>query len=107
MRVETNNTEYPQLNTLSCNKLLSLSKLHHHSSSTSLSYAVSFLNYMYKMFTLSFDSNITESKVSGTDNKVSACVNILVSKLQLQTKFIQIQPTKSNTQQFYPHMQLT
>ena len=34
--IETDNTEYPQLNTRSCNKLLYLSKLNLHSSSTYL-----------------------------------------------------------------------
>ena len=65
VRVETNNTENPQLNTLSCKKLLSLIKLHHHSSFTSLSYDASSFNSMYKPLTLSFDSNRFKSKVSG------------------------------------------
>ena len=85
VRVETNNTEYPQHKTLSWNKLLSLSKVHHQSSSSSLSYAASSFNSMYKYLTLSFDSNISENKVSDMENKVSTCVDKVVSKLQLPT----------------------
>ena len=61
MRIETNNTELPQLINVRCNKLLSLNKLHHHFYSTPLSYAIPSFNYMYKPHTLFFDSNICES----------------------------------------------
>ena len=54
VHVETNNIECSQLNTLSYNNLLSLSKLHHHSSSTSFSYAVSSFNSLYKPITFFF-----------------------------------------------------
>ena len=40
---------------------------------------------MYKLLTLSFDNNISESKLSGMDNKISACVDEVVRKLQLPT----------------------
>ena len=40
---------------------------------------------MYKILTLTFDSNVSEIKVSGMDNKVSACVDKVVSKVQLPT----------------------
>ena len=94
VRVETKSAEHPQLITLSCNKLLSLCKLYHHSSSASLSYAAFYFNSMYKSLFLSFDSNISESRVSGTE--VSACVDKVVTH-----------PTQSDTQQFYPHIQPT
>ena len=81
VRITTNDTEHLQLNTLCCNTLLRLSKLRHHSSSTSLSYTVSSFNSMNKPLSLSFNSNISESKVRDMDNKVSACVNKLDSKL--------------------------
>ena len=64
---------------------LSLSMLHHYSPSTTLSYAVSSFTCMYKPLTLSFDSNISESKVSSMNNKVSVCVDKLVLKLKLST----------------------
>ena len=64
---------------------LSISKLLHYSPSTSLSYAVSSFTCMYKPLILSFDSNISVSKVSGMNNKVSAYVNKLVLKLKLST----------------------
>ena len=51
-----NNTEHPQLNILHCNKILSLSKLHSHSSSTSL--AASYFKSMYTPLSLYLDSNI-------------------------------------------------
>ena len=77
---------------------LSISKLLHYSPSTSLSYAVSYFNFIYKTLTSSFDSNIFEGKVSGMDNKVSSCVNKVVSKLQLLTQLIQTKPTPYDTQ---------
>ena len=83
---------------------LSLSQLYHHSSSTSFSYTASLLNSMYTPLTLFFDSNISESRVSGINNKVSACVDKVVSKLQLLTQFIQTQSNQSSTQKFYPHI---
>ena len=83
---------------------LSLSQLHHHSSSTSFSYTASLLNSMYTPLTLFFDSNISKSRVSGINNKVSACVDKVVSKLQLLTQFIQTQSNQSSTQKFYPHI---
>lgn len=79
VRVETNNTEHPQLNTLSQNKLLSLNKSHHHSFSTSSSYATSSFNFIYKLLTWSFDGNISKSRVSGVNNKVSARADKVVS----------------------------
>ena len=88
MRVETSNTEHFQFNTLSCYKSLSLIKLHHHFSSISLSYAAFSFNSMYEPLTLSIDSNISESKVSGVDNKVSAYFDKVVSEFQLPTQFI-------------------
>ena len=65
------------------NKLLSFSKVHNHSSTTSLSCVASSFNSMYKPLTLSFDSNISENRVSDMDNKVGVCDNKVVSKLQL------------------------
>ena len=98
VHVETNNIECSQLNTLSYNNLLSLSKLHHHSSSTSLSYAVSSFNSLYKPITFSFDSDISGSRVNGMDKTFSACVDKVVSKLQFSPQFIQTQLTQSNNQ---------
>lgn len=66
-----------------------------------------FFNFMYRPFTLSFDCNIFDSREIGIDNKVSACINKVVSKLQFSTQSIQAQPNQSYTQQFYPPIQLT
>ena len=81
VRVGANNIEHPQLNTLHRNKLLSLSKLYNNSSSTSLSYAISSFNFMDKPLTLSFDSNISESRVIGMNTKVDVCDDNVVSTL--------------------------
>ena len=91
--VDTNNTGHPQLNILRCNKLLSLCKLHRHSSSVFLSCAESSFNSMYTPLTLSFYSTISESRVSGMDNKISVCDNKVVRKLKFPPQFIQIQRT--------------
>lgn len=65
------------------NTLLSFSKVHNHSSTTSLFCVASSFNSMCKPLTLSFDSNISENRVSDMDNKVGVCDNKVVSKLQL------------------------
>ena len=45
---------------------------------------------MYKSLPLSFDSNISKSRVSGMDDKVSTCVDKVLSKLDhcLSSQFI-------------------
>ena len=68
-----NNTEFLRLNMFGCNKLLNLNKLHHRFSSSSLSYTTPALNSIYTPLDLFFDSNISESKVSGVDDEVSVC----------------------------------
>ena len=56
-------------------------KWYRYSSIYSLSYTIPSFNSRYEPLTLSFDSDITESRVSGIDDKVSAYVDKVVSKL--------------------------
>ena len=107
VRVGTNSTEHPQLNTLHRNKLLSLSKLHNNSSSISLSCVASSFNSIYKPLTSSFVSNISESRVIGMDNKVDVCDDNVVSTPQLPSQFIQTQLTQKNIPQISTHTQPT
>ena len=107
VRVGTNNTENPQRNTLHRNKLLSLSKVHNNSSSTSLCCDSSSFNFMYKLLTLSFDCNISEDRVIGMDNKVDICNNNVVSTLQFSPQFIQTQLTRKDIPYISTHTQPT
>ena len=56
-------------------------KWYRYSSIYYLSYTVPSFNSRYEPLTLSFDSDITESRVSDIDYKVSAYVDKVVSKL--------------------------
>ena len=56
-------------------------KWYRYSSIYYLSYTVPSFNSRYEPLTLSFDSDIIESRVSGIDDKVSAYVDKVVSKL--------------------------
>ena len=56
-------------------------KWYRYSSIYSLSYTAPSFNSRYEPLTLSFDSDITVSRVSGIDDKVSAYADKVVSKL--------------------------
>ena len=58
---------------------------------------------MYKPLTLSFDSNISVSRVIGMDNNVDVYDDDVVSTLQLPPQFIQTQFTQKDISQIISH----
>ena len=61
---------------------------------------------MYKPVTLSFDSNISESRVRDMYKKVSVCNDKVLSQLQLPPQLIQTQFSQTDDQQYCTHIRI-